>query len=306
MRKNAKKVNKSTKQEVKNEKEKTMIKREAISLEEYRERIAHLRKMIKEELLTDAKFDESYYVRMCYCEGDDGPKYADAFKKRDNMFRFMAQSESNVDVFVEDDDEDEETEEDPPTIYWVITKYKENRAGEYSELFSINWNNYYGIIGLSFGIAVYDDSFIFSNKEKELLTNIENMMGTVFTKIRFPYNKGEIIEINNMPFSKQPSYFVFLGISDKVLMYDYENELSIEHAFSISTNDVECKFLQCYYKRVDSCSDLRIQNISNYISSAAADEIYTIIKMFDYDGMGMESLNERDRRLKDLEERLIR
>ena len=296
---------KIAKQEVKNEKGKLMIKRETISLEEYRERIARLRKMIKEELLTDAKLDEFYYVTMCYCEGDDGPRYADAFKKRDNMFKFIAQSEGYADMFWEEEHAgDEESDEYPPTIYWIITKYKVDKTGEYSELFSIKWSSCYGIIGLSLGIAIYDDSFVFSNTEKELLTNLENMMGTVLTKIRFPYNKGDIIEVNNTHFSEHPSYFVFLGVSDKVLMYDYENELSIERAFSISRNDVECKFLPCYYKKIDSCSDLRIQNISNHIKYASADEINAIIKTFDYDGMEIETLNERDRRLKDLEERL--
>jgi len=253
--------------------QKRFRKEAPISLEEYKKRVAAFYKKVQEELIVDAEENEFYHVYNT-CRRDIESKYAVSYA---GMFRQV--DKINEMIFRADDNiygELDDIEDDVNDIYWwSIDKYR-MIDGEYEKIYHINQYGTSHLFGISF---IYKFPEHATAIEKEIYYEWEKLNGWSVRsriKIEYPYQKGDILRVDNKPYSSTPDYFVYLenGI---VFKKDTFGALSYQDLFSDGGTIGFYSFLPCHIEVVPSSDDKLFDKIA-YLVREKGDSIIEEIK----------------------------
>ena len=242
--------------------------REEITLEEYKNRVHSFMHNFEQYLESDNK-EVIYYVSNIFREDyqENEITYSSIFRDFNNVKLFIKEAESNLICFL--DEVLEESEEYLNEFnWWHVRAFKLTKSYEYEWLFDYNFS------GVNFNeLEIENGLFKLSYPETELYKEWKKLSGFDVLKLRFPFRKGDILQIVNKPFSKEPTNLVYLGIDDYVLQHDFEDELECTHAFSYAGICFANRFLPCHMHKVEKCEDKKMLELSEFVKKANLKEL---------------------------------
>lgn len=170
-----------------------------MKLDEYRQEVKDIYELSLEMFKTSQK-DEVYEAILEFRDDEDLIGWGiwnKVFKSFDSVKKYILKQREFM------DEEDEE-----PMVnraYWSVTKYKLNK-GEYEELMICCFSIDMQLLSVDFGLYIRD--FFQDNKTYDEISN-HNYLLMKPQNIELPYQTGDILKINAMPFGKD--FYVVYG-----------------------------------------------------------------------------------------------
>lgn len=242
-----------------------------MKLDEYRQEVKDIYELSLGRFKTSQE-DEIYEAILEFRDDEDLIGWGiwnKVFKSFDSVKKYILKERK----FMDDDDEE-------PMVnraYWEVTKYKLNK-GEYEELMICCFSIDMQLLSVDFGLYIRD--FFQDNKTYDEISN-HNYLLMNPQNIELPYQTGDILKINAMPFGKD-FYVVYGGEACKgdfeqgiVEKFDnfyhwciYESEdrngLWIDDISNSCFTDYvhfeNCPLICC--EQVESCPDDKITKVS--------------------------------------------
>lgn len=272
-----------------------------VSLDEYKEQVSSFFKNVKQKLLIDCEDNEVYTVQNSFRDdiaseyGAD--VYSSVFKKYENVEELIYRAEDNLEGNFEDSDEYL-----GDFCYWTINKYRLSEDGEYKKIFSIYQTFLNNILEIYFNIDAENE---LTPIEKEVYSEWLRLSGIYSPQrvvIKFPYSKGDVLQISGHPYSNINQYFIYYD-SGAAISRDYFGRLCVTSLFTYCDVVRYGYFVPRYLEVVDSCKDKALCNIRKMLLSTETKEIEKLIKQLHFsleDGF-----EEFDIRVQKLEQQIL-
>jgi len=229
-----------------------MRKGKRITLDEYKKMTRAFWEIAEEKLLVDARENEFYHVYNTCRKDLDGKYnvlYSGMYKSIDKAREMIYRANDNNYGDLDD------VEEELCDIYWwSIDKYRLTDENEYERIFHINQYDTSGLFGIEFH---YKFAEYATTTEKVVYEEWEKLNGWSALNrfnIEFPYTKGDLLRVDNKPYSNTPDYYVYLE-NGLVFKKDTFGALSYQNIFSDGGAVGFYSFLPCHIEKVHSCSD---------------------------------------------------
>ena len=245
-----------------------------MKLDEYRQEVEDIYELSLEMFKTSHE-DEVYEAILQFRDDEDliGLRiWNKVFKSFDSVKKYILKQREFM------DEEDEE-----PMVnraYWSVTKYKLNK-GEFEDLMICCFSIDMQLLSVDFGLYIRD--FFQDDKTYDEISNHDYLLKDP-KNIELPYQTGDILKVNAMPFGKD-FYVVYGGESSKgeyeqgiVEKFDnfyhwciYESEDShglwiddiSNSCFTDYVHFENCPLICC--KQVESCPDDKIMKVSRML-----------------------------------------
>ena len=245
-----------------------------MQLDEYRKEVSDIYN-IYQTIFEKSQDDEVYEAILEFRDDEDLIGWGiwnKVFKSFDSVKQYILRER----IFMDDDDEE-------PMVnraYWKVTKYKLNK-GEYKEFMICCFSIDMQLLSVDFGL--YIRVFFQDNKTYDEILN-HNYLLLNPKNIELPYQTGDILKINAMPFGKD-FYVVYGGEARKgdfekgiVEKFDYfyhwciyeskdRNGLWIDDISNFFFTDYvhfeNCPLICC--EQVESCPDDKITKVSRML-----------------------------------------
>ena len=245
-----------------------------MKLDEYRQEVKDIYELSLGRFKTSQE-DEIYEAILEFRDDEDLIGWGiwnKVFKSFDSVKKYILKERK----FMDDDDEE-------PMVnraYWEVTKYKLNK-GEYEELMICCFSIDMQLLSVDFGLYIRD--FFQDDKTYDEISNHDYLLKDP-KNIELPYQTGDILKVNAMPFGKD-FYVVYGGESSKgeyeqgiVEKFDnfyhwciYESEDShglwiddiSNSCFTDYVHFENCPLICC--KQVESCPDDKIMKVSRML-----------------------------------------
>lgn len=245
-----------------------------MKLDEYRQEVEDIYELSLEMFKTSHE-DEVYEAILQFRDDEDLIGWGiwnKVFKSFDSVKKYILKQREFM------DEEDEE-----PMVnraYWSVTKYKLNK-GEFEDLMICCFSIDMQLLSVDFGLYIRD--FFQDDKTYDEISNHDYLLKDP-KNIELPYQTGDILKVNAMPFGKD-FYVVYGGESSKgeyeqgiVEKFDnfyhwciYESEDShglwiddiSNSCFTDYVHFENCPLICC--KQVESCPDDKIMKVSRML-----------------------------------------
>ena len=240
-----------------------------ISYEEYKECVNEFWEKVKENLLVNANDDEIYHVYNTYRDDVNGKydlgSYSGLYRKIERAFDMILRADDN------NGDIDDIEEDLCDIYYWSIDKYRITE-GEYERIFKIDLVGRTGFFGIEFCSNFLKHATGPEGEVYAMWRKLYGWPGGARVKIRLPYKKGDILKVNNKPYSNMPDYYVYLE-NENVFKRHSFNVLSYQNLFSDGSMIGYYGFLPCHIEVVPACPDKLFNKIAHIVRENSDEEI---------------------------------
>lgn len=246
---------------------------QTVTLKEYRDGVEGFWNFVTDRLLVDAKEDELYHV---YNTLRDDAKdqysiglYSKICRKMENVYELIEQADSFIMGDLEDADE-----EPSELYYWTIEKYR-MIEGEYERIFRIHLINPIWFIKISFHYNILD---FCTEVEQDVYSEWSYLCGWMEPRhlnIGFPYQKGDILKVDERPYFNQSDYYVYLG-DGRAVKKDENRSVYDTHLFSNMDLMAYFSFPLCRLEVVPSCPDEMLNKIAFIVRETGSETMKEI------------------------------